>query len=340
VYENTAPSAKEVAPRVVRHMTSLPQPPAFDINTAPDMRAAYHGWLRFLNDEKRMSAKTVQAYAHDVRSFADFIAEHLGEPPALSQIAALHPRDVRAFLARRRSDGLVARSLMRQLAGIRSFARFLARMGQPSAGALTAVRGPKMAKTLPKPLSPSAAKSLAHADAFAGDARDGWVQARDTAVLALLYGSGLRISEALGLTFQAAPSPTRLSVTVLGKGGKTRSVPVLPAVQAAVAEYIRQVPWTLKPDGPLFVGARGGPLSPRIIQREMEKLRGVFNLPATATPHALRHSFATHLLSRGGDLRAIQELLGHASLSSTQIYTEVDADRLIALHQAAHPRAK
>jgi len=310
-----------------------------DLCAEDDCRQAYRQWLRHLQHEKRMSVKTVEAYAHDVRSFAAFLTKHLGEPPSLAAIAALHPRDVRAFLASRRQDGLGARSLMRQLAGIRSFGRFLTRqMGQPAAGALTAVRGPKVGKTLPKPLSPEAARNVSSDLAYAGDSRDGWIGARDIAVLALLYGCGLRISEALGLRRDQAPAPEHPSVTVLGKGGKMRAVPVLPAVQSAIDDYVRQVPWTLTPDGPLFVGARGGPLSPRIIQREMERIRGMFNLPASATPHALRHSFATHLLSRGGDLRAIQELLGHASLSSTQIYTQVDEDRLIALYTSAHPR--
>jgi integrase/recombinase XerC len=311
-----------------------------DLDAAGDVRSAYRQWLGFLRDEKRMSPKTVEAYAHDVRGFAAFLSAHFGEPLTLAQISGLHPRDVRAFLARRRKEGLTARSLMRQLAGMRSFARFLARQGQPASGALTTVRGPKVPKSLPKPVSADTARAMASVEAFAGDARDGWVTARDIAVLALLYGSGLRISEALGLTMASAPSARCLSVTVLGKGGKTRTVPVLPAVQAAIGNYLERVPWKLEPDGPLFVGARGGVLSPRIIQREVEKLRGVFNLPASATPHALRHSFATHLLSRGGDLRAIQELLGHASLSSTQIYTQVDAERLIALHRDAHPRGK
>jgi integrase/recombinase XerC len=243
-------------------------------------------------------------------------------------------------MAARRADGAGSRSLMRVLAGVRSFARFLERNGKGKVGALAAVRAPKVAKTLPKPLHIAAARQVADVDARAGDDREPWILARDAAVLALLYGSGLRISEALGLTRGAVPAPGQGdAITVTGKGNKQRMVPLLPQVAQSIADYVATCPYGLPPDGPLFVGARGGPLSPRIIQLVMERLRGVLNLPDSATPHALRHSFATHLLARGGDLRAIQELLGHASLSTTQIYTAVDTDRLLEVYRSAHPRA-
>jgi integrase/recombinase XerC len=241
-------------------------------------------------------------------------------------------------MAARRAGGIGGRSLMRGLAGARSFARFLERDGNGKVAALAAVRAPKIEKTLPKPLSVAAAKRVPDADVRVGEEREPWVLARDAAVLALLYGCGLRISEALGLKRKEVDG-RRDSLTVTGKGNKTRMVPLLPQVAKLVADYVALCPYDLPPDGPLFVGAKGGPLSPRIIQLVMERLRGALGLAETATPHALRHSFATHLLARGGDLRAIQELLGHASLSTTQIYTGVDAERLLEAYRGAHPRA-
>ena len=304
---------------------------------APDVAAEIARWLRFLGDEKRMSPKTLDAYARDARQFLGFLAEHLGGAPSLKQLARLTPQDVRAFMAARRGEGLSGRSLMRVLAGARSFARFLERNGKGKVGALSAVRAPKVAKTLPKPLAIAAAKRIADTDLRAGEARESWIIARDAAVLGLLYGSGLRISEALSLSrrdFAAGDA-----IIVSGKGNKTRMVPVLPQVAKLVAGYIALCPFDLPEDGALFVGARGGPLSPRIVQLAMATLRGALGLSDTATPHALRHSFATHLLARGGDLRAIQELLGHASLSTTQIYTAVDSERLLEVYASAHPRA-
>ena len=287
-----------------------------------------------------MSPKTVEAYERDVRQFLGFLSEHTGEQPTLKALAAIEPRDVRAFMAARRWEGVGSRSLMRSLAGARSFARFLERNGNGKVGALSAVRAPKLPKTLPKPLSATSAKRLIDTDLRAGEEREPWVLARDAAVLALLYGSGLRISEALGLTREAVPAPGKGDViTVRGKGNKARMVPVLPQVLQAIAEYVALCPYDLPDQGPIFVGARGGPLSPRILQLTMARLRGALGLPETATPHALRHSFATHLLARGGDLRAIQELLGHASLSTTQIYTAVDSEQLLQVYRGAHPRA-
>ena len=202
------------------------------------------------------------------------------------------------------------------------------------------MRAPKLPKTLPKPLDVASAKRLADVDLRAGEEREPWVLARDAAVLALLYGSGLRISEALGLTREAVPAPGKGdAITVTGKGNKTRMVPVLRQVLELIDEYVALCPYDLPDQGPIFVGAKGGPLSPRIVQLVMARLRGALGLAETATPHALRHSFATHLLARGGDLRAIQELLGHASLSTTQIYTAVDTEQLLNVYRSAHPRA-
>jgi integrase/recombinase XerC len=307
---------------------------------APEMARELARWLSYLAAERRMSPKTCEAYQRDTLQFLAFLAEHLGGRLTLARFGKLTPQDVRAFMAARRGDGIAGRSLMRALAGLRSFARFLERDGKGRVGALAAVRAPKVAKTLPKPLSVSAAKQMSDADLRAGEEREPWILARDAAVLGLLYGSGLRISEALSLTRADVPAPGAGDVLVItGKGNKTRMVPVLRQVLELVAAYVSACPHDLPPHKPLFIGARGGPLSPRIVQLVMERLRGGLNLPDTATPHALRHSFATHLLARGGDLRAIQELLGHASLSTTQIYTGVDSERLLEVYSATHPRA-
>jgi integrase/recombinase XerC len=307
---------------------------------APEVAAAMGRWLQHLATERRLSPKTVEAYQRDVTQFLAFLAQHFGRPPSLKALAGLSPRDVRAFMAARRMQGIGGRSLMRGLAGARSFTGFLERSGNGKVGALSAVRAPKVPKTLPKPLTAASAKQLADADIRAGEPREQWILARDAAVLALLYGSGLRISEALSLARQDFPTPGKGdTITVTGKGNKTRMVPVLRQVVDLVAAYAALCPYPLAADAPLFRGAKGGPLSPRIIQLVMERLRGALGLPDSATPHALRHSFATHLLGRGGDLRSIQELLGHASLSTTQIYTQVDSERLLQIYLSAHPRA-
>ena len=307
---------------------------------AADVAAEVVRWLSHLAAERRMSPKTVEAYERDMRQFLGFLTEHAGERITLRSLAAIEPRDVRAFMASRRAGGIGSRSLMRSLAGARSFARFLERNGKGKVGALSAVRAPKVPKTLPKPISIDAAKQLTDTDLRAGEEREPWVLARDAAVLALLYGSGLRISEALGLTREAVPAPGKGdAITVTGKGNKTRMVPVLPRVLELIAEYVSLCPYDLPDTKPIFLGAKGGPLSPRIMQLTMARLRGALGLAETATPHALRHSFATHLLARGGDLRAIQELLGHASLSTTQIYTAVDTEQLLSVYRSAHPRA-
>jgi integrase/recombinase XerC len=297
-------------------------------------------WLSHLRAERRLSPKTLEAYARDIRQCLSFLAEHWGTQVTLKRFAALEATDIRAFMAMRRADEIGGRSLARSLAGLRSFARFLEREGKGKVSALSAIRAPKIGKSLPKPIQMAAAKRLTDADERAGEDRDPWIWARDAAVMALLYGSGLRISEALGLKRREIPKPGEGDVLVVtGKGNKTRMVPVLQNVLALVQDYVAMCPHPLPPEGPMFVGARGGPLKARIIQLTMERMRGVLGLPDSATPHALRHSFATHLLSRGGDLRAIQELLGHASLSTTQIYTGIDSERLLEVYRTAHPRA-
>ncbi|KIZ47353.1 MULTISPECIES: tyrosine recombinase XerC [Rhodopseudomonas] len=307
---------------------------------AADIAAEMTRWLAHLRAERRLSPKTLEAYSRDVRQFLIFLSQHWGERVALGRFAALEASDVRGFMAARRGDDIGSRSLMRALAGMRSFGRFLEREGKGRVGALSAIRAPKVGKSLPKPIQIASAKRLADADERAGENREPWIWARDAAVMGLLYGSGLRISEALGLKRRDVPAPGKGdTLIVLGKGNKTRMVPVLQNVLALIADYAAVCPHPLPPDGPIFVGARGGPLSPRIIQLTMERLRGALGLPDSATPHALRHSFATHLLSRGGDLRAIQELLGHASLSTTQIYTGIDTERLFEVYKTAHPRA-
>ncbi|MCO5132186.1 MAG: tyrosine recombinase XerC [Xanthobacteraceae bacterium] len=306
----------------------------------PGLLAEAVRWQAHLRSERRLSPKTQEAYARDLRQFLGFLAEHRGEQVRLTQFATLEASDIRAFMAARRADDIGSRSLMRALAGLRSFGRFLEREGRGKVGALAAIRAPKIGKSLPKPIGVTAARQLADADIRAGEDREQWVLARDAAVMALLYGSGLRISEALGLKKRDVPLPGKGdTITVLGKGNKTRMVPVLQNVLALIADYVAMCPHPLPADGPIFVGARGGPLSPRIIQLTMARLRGGLGLPDSATPHALRHSFATHLLGRGGDLRAIQELLGHASLSTTQIYTGIDTERLLEVYRTAHPRA-
>jgi integrase/recombinase XerC len=305
-----------------------------------ELAAELARWLRHMSGERRLAPNTVEAYARDVAQFLGFLSRHLGGKLTLSRLSRLQPRDVRAFMAARRADGVSSRSLMRMLAGTRSFARFVERSGKGSIGALAAVHGPKLAKTLPRPLTVASAKRMTETETRAGEDRAPWILARDAAVFALLYGSGLRISEALGLKRKDISTPGDTdTIGVNGKGGKRRVVPVLPQVANAIVEYIAVCPYDLSAEGPLFVGARGGQLSPRIVQLAMARMRGALGLPATATPHALRHSFATHLLTRGGDLRAVQELLGHASLATTQIYTAVDTQRLLAAYRSAHPRA-
>lgn len=321
-------------------------PPAPCADLLPDLlpgtaelRAAAAAWLAELERERRFSANTVEAYGRDLRQFLAHLAR-AGANPDIPALVALKPRDLRGFMAARRAEGIGGRSLMRALAALRSFARHLDREGHGSVAALSAVRSPRVERRLPRPLPVPAAVAMASPDIRAGEDRAPWILARDAAVLALLYGAGLRIGEALGLRRRDAPVGGPDALTVLGKGGKTRMVPVIAPVQDAVAAYLALCPYALPSEGPLFVGAKGGPLSPRIVQLAVAGLRGALGLPDSATPHALRHSFATHLLARQGDLRAIQDLLGHASLATTQLYTKVDAARLLGAYAAAHPRAR
>ncbi|WP_341991641.1 tyrosine recombinase XerC [Azorhizobium sp. AG788] len=306
----------------------------------PEMAAAVDGWLARLAHERRLSPKTLDAYARDLTLVMNRLTLHLGERPTLAAMAALTPADVRAVLAARRAEGVAPRTLVRLMAAARSFGRHLEREGLGKVGALTAVRAPKVPRSLPKPVSVADARALADPATRAGEDREPWVLARDAAVIALLYGAGLRISEALGLTRAMVPEPgAGDQITVTGKGQKTRMVPLLAQVTQAIADYATLCPYVLEPEKPLFRGMRGGPLSPRIVQLAVERMRGALGLPDSATPHALRHSFATHLLARGGEMRAIQELLGHASLSTTQVYTAVDSTKLMEAYRAAHPRA-
>ncbi|MDL2406296.1 tyrosine recombinase XerC [Rhizobium calliandrae] len=302
----------------------------------PKLMAERSRWLDALGQERRLSAHTLDAYERDTRQFLTFLTGHLGGPATIKDIHALRPADFRAFLAARRKDGAGARSLGRNLAGLRSLLHYLEKKGLVNAAGAGAVRSPKQPKSLPKPLSDTQAITVVSDEAQMHD--EPWIAARDTAVLTLLYGCGLRISEALDLMPEdVRPGVTALRIT--GKGNKTRLVPLLPIVVEAVEKYRTLCPYHLDADAPLFRGARGGKLQPGIIQRGMQKLRSAFGLPDTATPHALRHSFATHLLAGGGDLRTIQELLGHASLSTTQVYTGVDSSRLLEVYDRAHPRA-
>ncbi|MCJ8056247.1 tyrosine recombinase XerC [Shinella curvata] len=302
----------------------------------PALLAERQAWLASLSDERRLAGHTLDAYERDTRQFLAFLTQHLAAPARLKDIGNLRPADLRGFLAARRRDGAGARTLGRGLAGLRSFLRHLERKGLANAAGASAVRSPKQPKSLPKPLSDR--QAIAVVDAHEQLAEEPWIRVRNAAVLTLLYGCGLRISEALSLTpADFTGSPTSLRIT--GKGDKTRIVPLIAPALSGVEDYIKLCPFPLGADKPLFRGARGGPLQPAIIQREMQKMRGALGLPDSATPHALRHSFATHLLAGGGDLRTIQELLGHASLSTTQVYTGVDSARLLEIYDRAHPRA-
>ena len=314
----------------------LPEPvPLARFSAAEDLRAAIALWMGWLAGERRASAHTIAAYGRDLAFFLDFLTDHLGEAPDLASLGHLRTADFRAYLAHRAAR-VERSSIARGLSVVRGFVRFLDRRGLASSPALLVLRAPKLPHSVPKALTVADAAEMI--DAPSALVASVWQAKRDVAVLTLLYGCGLRISEALGLKRSEAPQGDIIMIT--GKGQKQRMVPVLPAVRRGIADYLAACPHALSPDGPLFVGARGGPLSPRLVQRQMETLRGALGLPETATPHALRHSFATHLLGAGGDLRAIQELLGHASLSTTQRYTSVETERLLAVYDAAHPRAQ
>ena len=311
-------------------------PDAAPLAAAEDLQAEVGAWLAHLAHEQGRALNTLIAYQRDLRQFLAWLNKDLGRAPGLGDLAGLDTRRLRAFLASRRQSKISSRSLARGLSGLRMFFRWLETEDIARNRAILQVARPRVGHGIPKPLSVE--KAAAVVDGGAAAALD-WIAARDAAVLLLLYGSGLRISEALSIARRDAPGEGRETLRVVGKGGKERLVPVLPITQAAVSRYLALCPYALAPDGPLFLGAKGGRLSPRIVQLLMERLRGALGLPDTATPHALRHSFATHLLSAGADLRQIQELLGHASLSTTQVYTEVDRERLLAVYDRAHPRA-
>jgi integrase/recombinase XerC len=299
--------------------------------TGDDLRIA---WLAALANERRLSAHTLRAYGATLDRFLAHVAETHGRPADLALFAALESADIRGFLAARRGEGLANISTARELSGLRTFSRWLAERHGSAIGGIDGITSPKVKKGLPRPISPTDARALADTTGEFHD--EPWLQARDTAVLLLLYGSGLRIGEALALAGDILPLPDTLQI--LGKGRKTRTIVLLPLVREAIELYLRLCPWAPARDRPLFRGARGGPLDPSVLRATLRKARVALGLPASATPHALRHSFATHLLARGADLRTIQELLGHASLSSTQIYTSIDTAHLLDVYRSAHPR--
>ena len=321
-------------------LTAL-RPKAFgrraDFAAAPDLAAEIARWRRWLRHERRASPHTVAAYDRDLAAFLRFLTEHLGGAPSLAKLGRLGRADFRGWLARRAGAGLSAASTARALSVVRGFFRYLARHRGLGNAALAAVATPRLPRPVPKALS--AAEAADALDAVGDLAERPWIAKRDRALLTLLYGCGLRIGEALALNRADAPR-AGASLVVTGKGNKQRAVPVLPVVAAAIDDYLAVCPFGGGPEAPLFVGARGARLGPRRVQGRLQDLRALIGLPALATPHALRHSFATHLLAGGGDLRAIQELLGHASLSTTQRYTEVDSAALLRVYEAAHPRAR
>jgi len=310
---------------VAEEPLDLPQHPA---------RALALRWADFLRHDRRRSPHTVRAYLATAHRFIDFLGHHRGEEIGRFSLLNLSAADLRAFLADRRAGGLSASSAAREMSAVRSFLTFAAEDADTTPQ-IPRTRAPRRPKTLPRAVSPDEAVSLAE------DARDSaqldWVGKRDLAILLLLYGSGLRIAEAMGL--QGGTLPIGPSIRVIGKGNKARVVPVVPAVREAIDQYAQSCPWPIEPHGPLFIGVRGGPLSADLVRRAVRNARRRLGLPDSLTPHALRHSFATHLLAGGADLRSLQELLGHASLSSTQIYTDVDAARLLDVYRNAHPRA-
>jgi integrase/recombinase XerC len=302
---------------------------------AEDVNAAIAVWRRWLEMEKRVSRHTLSAYTADLAGFLQFLTGYHGRPPSISDLSDACLTDFRAWLARQASDGLGKASRARALSGVRNFFRWLDRSGRMHNAAVGLIQAPKLPDRLPKPLTElDAANLLTTAEEFADEP---WIGKRDRALFTLLYGCGLRIDEALSLNRRDMPGDALL---VTGKGRKQRMIPVLPVVREALETYVAACPYALTNDGPLFVGMRGGRLNAAVAQKQMRGLRALMGLPETATPHALRHSFATHLLADGSDLRAIQDLLGHASLSSTQRYTEVDAEQMLGIYENAHPRAR
>ncbi len=302
---------------------------------SPGLSDALHRWLTHIATIEGRAAATVEAYQRDVLGFLAFQQSHIGDSFGVGALARLSIRDMRAWMAHERDRGVAARSLARSLSAVKTFAGWLAERDNFDVTAVLATRSPKFRRKLPRPLSPTDAKAVI--DRLDVNSDTPWVAARDAAVVTLLYGSGLRISEALSLN--GADWPMGDTLRIIGKGNKEREVPLLHVTRDAIAAYLKASPHPLEPAAPLFRGVRGGALNPRILQGAVAQVRTQLGLPASATPHAMRHSFATHLLNAGGDLRAIQELLGHASLSTTQAYTAVDTARMIDVYRAAHPRA-
>ena len=305
--------------------------------------AALQSWRDWLKSERRLSAHTLTAYEHDVATFLGFMTTYLGKPPSLDALARLKPAEFRAWLAERANEGMARTSTARAFSSIRSFFRFLDKRGLAHNASIGAIKTPKLPRSVPKALSERDMDDLL--DAPSEQEREPWLDLRDAAVLLLLYGAGLRIGEALSLdkgTVEGLLKAGQDTLSVTGKGNKTRLVPLLPQALDALKAYRDACPWLAarKPDEAFFVGARGGALDPAIVQKRVREIRRGLGLADSVTPHALRHSFATHLLGAGGDLRTIQELLGHASLSTTQRYTDVDSARLSQVYRAAHPRAK
>jgi len=302
---------------------------------SPAMSSALAEWLEHQRSLKGAAKNTITAYQTDVLGFLSFMTQHHGESLGLGPISKITVRDMRSWMAHERTRGVASRSLARTLSAVKSFYTWLAEREGFEPTAVLSTRSPKFQRKLPRPLAVDAAQAMIETVEL--QSVEPWIAKRDMAVITLLYGCGLRISEALGLTGKDTPLPETLRI--FGKGGKERIVPVIPAARAAVNAYLAECPYQSEPDQPIFRGVRGGTLNPRAIQSVMAQARMQLGLPATATPHAMRHSFATHLLSAGGDLRAIQELLGHASLSTTQAYPAIDTARLMDVYNASHPRA-
>ncbi|MBP2304885.1 tyrosine-type recombinase/integrase [Azospirillum melinis] len=315
----------------------VPIAPSLGFSAKPDVQDVLAHWRRWMESEKAVSRHTLSAYTADVGEFLRFLTEFRGgSPPSLNDLGDLKAADFRAWMSRLAMDGLVGASRARKLAAVRNLFRWLDRSGRLHNPAVATLATPKVKRPAPRPLTEIDADRLL--EEAERDREEPWIGKRDRALFTLLYGCGLRISEALGLARKDAPLGDTLRVT--GKGRKDRMIPVLPAVTDAVRAYIESCPFTLAPDGPLFVGTRGGRLNASVAQHQMQKLRALMGMPDSATPHALRHSFATHLLADGGDLRAIQDLLGHASLSTTQRYTDVENEQLMNVYRNAHPRAR
>ncbi len=319
----------------MRSQSAATEQIALSLAAEPAVGKAARDWTARLAYERRVSPHTLDAYGRDLASFFTFLSHHLGYPPGLGDLSAMTGADFRSWLAQRAGKGMARTSTARSLSTLRGFFRFLDRANLAHNAAIGALRTPKVPKSIAKALTQEDA--LEAVETVGKLSTEDWVGKRDTALLVLLYGCGLRIGEALGLNRGQVSDADTMVVT--GKGDKQRLVPVLPVVRSSLEDYISACPFPLPPDGPLFRGVRGGRLNASVVQLQMRRLRALLGLAETATPHALRHSFATHLLSGGGDLRTIQELLGHASLTSTQRYTEVDAGRLASVHRLAHPRA-